>query len=150
MIHFLNAQRPNFKNLFEPRLNYGWFHLKLCSMFQDLSRHSIKTGFWRIWDATKINKFGLRQDVFFLTNNKLILINKNLRVQLICLKGLSRKNERGYWRKPKHFRDWPRPIRVLSHVPVSRNLITKLAPIIGESIATKLFIKIVVHEKILL
>ena len=29
-------------------LNYGWFHLKLYSMLQDLSRRSIKTGFWRI------------------------------------------------------------------------------------------------------
>ena len=26
---------------FEPRLNYGWFHLKLYQMFQDLSRRSI-------------------------------------------------------------------------------------------------------------
>ena len=39
-------QRPNFKN--EPRLKYGLFCLKLYSMFQDLSRRSIKTGFWRI------------------------------------------------------------------------------------------------------
>ena len=33
---------------FKPRLKYGWFHLKLYSMFQDLSRRSIETGFWRI------------------------------------------------------------------------------------------------------
>ena len=33
---------------FETRLKYGWFHLKLYSMFQDLSRRSIETGFWRI------------------------------------------------------------------------------------------------------
>jgi len=33
---------------FEPRLKYGWFHLKSYSMFQDLSWRSIKTGFWRI------------------------------------------------------------------------------------------------------
>jgi len=33
---------------FDPRLKYGWFHLKLYSMFQDLSRRSIKTGFLRI------------------------------------------------------------------------------------------------------
>ena len=31
---------------FETRLNYGWLHLKLDSTFQDLSRRSIKTGFW--------------------------------------------------------------------------------------------------------
>ena len=30
---------------FEPRLKYGWFHLKLYSMFQNLSRLSIVTGF---------------------------------------------------------------------------------------------------------
>ena len=30
---------PRFK--FKPRLNYGWFHLKLYQMFQDLSRRSI-------------------------------------------------------------------------------------------------------------
>ena len=33
---------------FETRLNYGWFHLELYSMFQDLSRRSIETGVWRI------------------------------------------------------------------------------------------------------
>ena len=30
---------PRFK--FKPRLYYGWFHLKLYQMFQDLSRPSI-------------------------------------------------------------------------------------------------------------
>ena len=39
---------------FEPRLKYGWFHLKLYSMFQDLSLRSIETGFWRIYDAAQI------------------------------------------------------------------------------------------------
>ena len=33
---------------FKPRLKYGWFHLKLYSMFQDLSRRSIEAGFWWI------------------------------------------------------------------------------------------------------
>ena len=32
---------------FEMRLKYAWFHLKLYSMFQDLSRRSIQTGFRR-------------------------------------------------------------------------------------------------------
>ena len=32
---------------FEPRLKFGWFHLKLYSMFQDLSRRSIETGLRR-------------------------------------------------------------------------------------------------------
>ena len=40
---------------FMPRLKYGGFHLKLYSMFKDLSRHSIETGFWRIWDAAQIH-----------------------------------------------------------------------------------------------
>ena len=40
---------PEFKEFkFKPPLKYGWFHLKLDSMFQDLSRHLIETGFWRI------------------------------------------------------------------------------------------------------
>ena len=37
---------PRFK--FRTRLKYGWFHLNLYSMFQDLSRRLIETGFWRI------------------------------------------------------------------------------------------------------
>ena len=40
---------------FEPRLKYGWFHLKLYSMFQDLSWRSIETGFWWILDAAQIH-----------------------------------------------------------------------------------------------
>ena len=45
--------RPNLKNLsrglnLSRRLINGWFHLKLYQMFQDLSRRSILTGFWRI------------------------------------------------------------------------------------------------------
>ena len=39
---------------FETRLKYGWFHLKLYPMFQDLSRRSIETGFGRL----KLIKFG--------------------------------------------------------------------------------------------
>ena len=30
---------------FKTRLKYGWFDLKLYSMFQDLSRRSMETGF---------------------------------------------------------------------------------------------------------
>ena len=44
-----------FSNL--TRLKYGWFHLKLYSMFQDLRRCSIETGFWQIWDAAQIHVF---------------------------------------------------------------------------------------------
>ena len=37
---------PRFK--FKPQFKYGWFHLKLYQIFQDLSRRSIETGFWQI------------------------------------------------------------------------------------------------------
>jgi len=40
---------------FETRPKYGWFYLRLWSMFQDLSRRSIETVFW-----LKLNKFGFR------------------------------------------------------------------------------------------
>ena len=30
---------------FLPRVKYGWFHLKLYKIFQDLSQRSIETGF---------------------------------------------------------------------------------------------------------
>ena len=33
---------------YEPRLKYGWFHLKPYSIFQDLSRRLIETGYWQI------------------------------------------------------------------------------------------------------
>ena len=45
--------KPRIK--FEMPLKYGLFRLKLYSMFQDLSRRSIKTGFWWIWDGTQIH-----------------------------------------------------------------------------------------------
>jgi len=40
-------------NEFERWLKYGWFHLKLYSMFQYLSWRSIETGFWRISDKAQ-------------------------------------------------------------------------------------------------
>ena len=40
---------------FEMRLKYGWFHLKLYSIFQDLSRLLIETGFWQIYAAAQIH-----------------------------------------------------------------------------------------------
>ena len=40
---------------FETLLKYGLLFLKLYSMFQDLSRRSIETGFWKIWDAAQIH-----------------------------------------------------------------------------------------------
>ena len=48
-INNCQTQQPEaeFKE-FEPRLKYGWFHLKSHSMLQYLSRRSIETGFWRI------------------------------------------------------------------------------------------------------
>ena len=53
-----------------------------------------------------------------------------------------RKNERGYSLKPKHFRSWLRPMRVLSFVPVSRNWYMKLC-----QIHTKIYIYITFCKK---
>ena len=39
-----DKSEAEFKEL-EPRLKYGWFHLKSYLMFQALSWHSIETGF---------------------------------------------------------------------------------------------------------
>ena len=49
---------------FKTRLKYGWFHLKLYSMFQDLSWRSIETGF-RFETRLKFTKFG-HQFLFFI------------------------------------------------------------------------------------
>ena len=66
MISFINFQRDKqgqfmhpwseaeFKE-FEPWLKNGWFHLKkVYSMFHELSRRSIETGFWWNLDAAQI------------------------------------------------------------------------------------------------
>ena len=47
---------------FKPRLKYGWFHLKLYSMFQDLSRRSIETGFGGFKTRLKFIKSGHWRD----------------------------------------------------------------------------------------
>ena len=44
---------PRFK--FKPGLKYGWFHVKLYLIFQDLSQRSIETGFWHIEAAAQIH-----------------------------------------------------------------------------------------------
>ena len=55
----LPVLRPNLT--FEPRLKFQMclksdcLQLKLYLIFQDLSRRSIETGFWRIKDTTKIH-----------------------------------------------------------------------------------------------
>ena len=33
---------------------FGWFQLNVYLMFQDLSRCSIETSFWRIWDSEQV------------------------------------------------------------------------------------------------
>ena len=43
---------------FKPRLKYGWFRLKLYSMFQDLSRCSMETDFGGFKTRLKFIKFG--------------------------------------------------------------------------------------------
>ena len=49
-LYYIKRAEAEFKEFgsqikFESRLKYGWFNLKLYSMFKDLSRRSIKTGF---------------------------------------------------------------------------------------------------------
>ena len=48
---------PRFK--FKPRLKFCWFHLNLYSIFQDLSRRSIKTVFGGFETRLKFIKLGL-------------------------------------------------------------------------------------------
>ena len=53
IIESLKCPEAEFKEFdprlkFKPRLKYGWFHLKLNSIFEDLNRRSIETGFWQI------------------------------------------------------------------------------------------------------
>ena len=49
---------------FETRIKYGWFHFKLFSMFQDLSRGSIETSFGGFEKPLKFIKFGLWTSCF--------------------------------------------------------------------------------------
>ena len=48
-MQYMNYSKPEaeFKE-FESQLKYGCFHLKFYSIFQDLSRRLIETGFWQI------------------------------------------------------------------------------------------------------
>ena len=45
---------------FKQRFKYGWFHLKLYSMFQDFSWSSYKIGFGGFKTRLKFIKFGHR------------------------------------------------------------------------------------------
>ena len=53
-----NLLEAEFKE-FEPRLKYGWCHIKVYSIFQNLIRRSIETGFWGFDTRLKFIKFGL-------------------------------------------------------------------------------------------
>ena len=52
----LKAFEPRLK--LEPKLKYGWFHLKFHYIFQDFSRCSIETGFGGFETRLKFIKFG--------------------------------------------------------------------------------------------
>ena len=54
--HLIKCIEAKFKE-FEPRLkfNYGCYHLKLYSIFQDLRRLLIETGFWQIKAAAQFH-----------------------------------------------------------------------------------------------
>ena len=57
MLYPIDSPVSEFKE-FEPRLKHGWFHLKLYSIFQDLRRRLIETGFGRFKPRLKFIKFG--------------------------------------------------------------------------------------------
>ena len=72
------------------QLKYGGFHLKLYSIFQNLSWHSIKThGVWLICDAAEIHLIRTWIDLIicFTLHNSLILFRTQdmliLKLQLI-------------------------------------------------------------------
>ena len=54
---YLEAKFKEFKPRLklEPRLKYGWFHWKLYSILQDLSRRSIKTSFFKFKTRHSLN-----------------------------------------------------------------------------------------------
>ena len=54
----MKSPEAEFKE-FELRLKYGWFHLKLYSLFEDLSWPSLETGFGGFETRLKFIKFGL-------------------------------------------------------------------------------------------
>ena len=56
---YLNIPRETEFKEFETRLKYDWFQLKLYSMFQDLSRRSIKPGFGEFETRLEFIKFAL-------------------------------------------------------------------------------------------
>ena len=55
---------------FEPWLNYGWFHIELNSIFQELSRRSIKTGLEEFETRLKFIKFGHRVNSIIVVSQK--------------------------------------------------------------------------------
>ena len=59
------------------RLKHCWFHLKLNSVFQDLSRRSIGTGFWRFSDAVKILEIRPQFNLYSISIYKYIGGKKN-------------------------------------------------------------------------
>ena len=56
---------------FEPRLKYSWFHLKFNSIFKDLSRGWIETGFCKIQAAAQIHWIRTRDKKKHISNRRL-------------------------------------------------------------------------------
>jgi len=59
---------------FEPRLKYGWFHLKLFSIFQNLAGAQMKPAFYVFETRLKFIKFGLRSFSTFIQACRILII----------------------------------------------------------------------------
>ena len=80
--HFLIVQREILKN--------GGFHLKLYSLFQDLSWCSIWTGFRWFRDALKFFKLGLREQVVVPKRSGLFFFQKWMNDMFFFVLGVNR------------------------------------------------------------
>ena len=75
--------RGRFKELYAPRLKfemrlkYSWLHLKLYSMFQDLSRRSLKPVFGGFKTQFKFIKFRLCNPEYMFLSTALTCNEKN-------------------------------------------------------------------------
>ena len=67
---------------------------------------------WNIWTAQSL----LKRVPFFVYNSCFCFVKPKG-----CLKGLKRKNDRGYRLKANPFSSRSRPMKVISDVPISRN-----------------------------
>jgi len=108
-------------NLFSVKINY--FDIWRGNIYLSIIENTIF-----IFDLFLIfeynNFFYFEEDIFILISEEIILVFDLWINQIYfdLLKGLWRKNERGYRMKPENLRHWTIHIRYLSDVSASRNL----------------------------